>query len=574
MRLLPGDASCMPKFKSEGRSQSNKTIAVKTVLVCTLLLVVGALQGTAQQAQGVAIRGRVVNSDGTVVEDASVRLQEEGAASSRMAKTDAAGAFAFADLGTGAYLLAAVKAATRSREKSVVATTAGQTLKVDLVLESEGASATGAAAADKAAARVQAMQFADEPNFTVAGVTDWTAAGGHGSDSSLRTSEALTRETLTLKPNGTGQGATKAGDEGKAAAETESQLRTALANSPGSFDANHRLGKFYLEGGKYNAATPLLQAAYRINPKNFDNEYDLALACRKAGDLQTARAHLRNLLAERNTGDLHRLAGEIDEESGDPLSAVHEFELAARLDPSEQNYFQWGSELLFHRAVLQARVVFEEGAKAYPKSSRMLTALGGTLFASALYDEAAQRLCDASDLNPANPEPYLFMGKIEIAAPNPLACVEQKLARFAQLQPQNSLANYFYGMAIWKEHEGSPSPETLAEVEARLTRAVTLDPKCADAYLQLGNLRASQHDYAKAAWFYTHAIEADPQLSDAHYRLGVAYDRMGERAKAKQEFELHDAIKKQQAGAVEQKRREVKQFVVVAPAAAEQTKAH
>ena len=44
------------------------------------------------------------------------------------------------------------------------------------------------------------MEFADKPNFTVAGVTDWTAVGGHGSDATLRTSEALARETTTLKP--------------------------------------------------------------------------------------------------------------------------------------------------------------------------------------------------------------------------------------------------------------------------------------------------------------------------------------------------------------------------------------
>ena len=64
--------------------------------------------------------------------------------------------------------------------------------------------------------------------------------------------------------------------------------------------------------------------------------------------------------------------------------------------------------------------MFTVGAKAYPKSARMLTALGAALFAGAFYDEAALRLCDASDLNPANPEPYMFMGKIEMAAPNPL----------------------------------------------------------------------------------------------------------------------------------------------------------
>ena len=39
------------------------------------------------------------------------------------------------------------------------------------------------------------MEFADKPDFTIAGVTDWTAVGGHGSDSTLRTSEDLARET-------------------------------------------------------------------------------------------------------------------------------------------------------------------------------------------------------------------------------------------------------------------------------------------------------------------------------------------------------------------------------------------
>ena len=37
------------------------------------------------------------------------------------------------------------------------------------------------------------IEFADDPNFAVAGVTDWTAVGGHGSDAVLRTSEDLTQ---------------------------------------------------------------------------------------------------------------------------------------------------------------------------------------------------------------------------------------------------------------------------------------------------------------------------------------------------------------------------------------------
>ena len=124
------------------------------------------------------------------------------------------------------------------------------------------------------------MEFADKPNFTVAGVTDWTAVGGHGSDATLRTSEALARETLTLKPDGSGR-------------------TTTMDRSVPQHDA-----------------------------------------------------------------DLHRQLGELDEKMGDPLAAVHEDEQAVRLDPSEQNYFAWGSELLLHRAVWQAAEVFRNGSKA------------------------------------------------------------------------------------------------------------------------------------------------------------------------------------------------------------------
>jgi hypothetical protein len=51
-------------------------------------------------------------------------------------------------------------------------------------------------------------------------------------------------------------------------------------------------------------------------------------------------------------------------------------------------------------------------------------------------------------------------------------------------------------------------------------------------------------------------------LAEAHYRLGVAYDRIGELAKAKREFQLHDELKQQQAAEVERERRAVKQFLV------------
>jgi Tfp pilus assembly protein PilF len=253
----------------------------------------------------------------------------------------------------------------------------------------------------------------------------------------------------------------------------------------------------------------------------------------------------------------------VDEKLGDPLGAVRAFERAVKEDPSQENYFAWGTELLQHRAIWQAKDVFEAGVKAHPHSVRLLTALGTALFSAALYDDAAQALCDASDLDTKDVEPYLFMGKVEIASPNPLPCIETKLERFEQQEPTNALANYYYAMAYWKQHGKSSDAETVGRVETLLTRAVKDDPKCSSAYLQLGVIEASQSNFQKASEFYRKAIDADSQSTEAHFRLGVAYDRLGEKDKAAEEFKLHDDLQKQTAAAVDRQRREVKQFLVL-----------
>jgi tetratricopeptide (TPR) repeat protein len=117
-------------------------------------------------------------------------------------------------------------------------------------------------------------------------------------------------------------------------------------------------------------------------------------------------------------------------------------------------------------------------------------------------------------------------------------------------------------MAIWKRQQ-TLDEKAFTQVKTLLAKAVAIDPKCGDAYLQLGILSSSQHNFEQAIGFYNQAIEVEPQLGEAHYRLGVAYDRIGSPEKAKQEFQLHDEIEKLQAAAVERQRREVKQFLVV-----------
>lgn len=529
-----------------------------------------AQQNTAQLPDGVNVAGTIHRSSGSVVSGAQVQLDVENSSATFHTTSDTEGRFAFSGLRPGTYKLSAVKDGVSSRTVELSASATGESLHSELIFDDSRMSSSNRPSTSPGAQ----MEFSDQPNFTIAGVTDWTAAGGHGSDSILRTSESLTRETVALEPEEKrnvrpDSAAANAGPLG-----AENDLRAAVDRSPDSSEANHRLGEYYLDNGKYRDSIPFFEKARQVAKDNYDNSYQLAIAYERAGDYTKASALVEALKAKGENGDLHRLAAEIDEKTGNLMAAAEEYERAVRTDPSERNYFEWGSELLLHRAIWQAREVFEAGAKEFPNSARMQTALGTALFAGALYDDAALRFCKASDLDPQNTEPYIFMGKIEIASPSPLICVEQKLEKFAGQEPGNALASYFYAMAIWKRHTHGLDDPSFARVKSLLSKAVTLDPKCSDALLQLGNLDSSRGDYKTAINLYAQAIEANPQLNEAHYRLGVAYDRVGDRARARQEFQLHETLEKEQAAEVERQRREIKQFVVTAPLSETSPKNH
>ena len=496
------------------------------------------------------VSGQVVDAAGHSVSGATVRWQCQGGSDALQTITDASGYFTFHGADAGPCTVLAEASGARSDAVITVSPSQGAAQPIRLVLHS-----LAAGPAPQTDAATKTMAFSDQPNFTVAGVTDWTAVGGHGSDATLRTSEDMARATLAL--NARSSEADLPVHEGEAA--LEATLRSALAADPQSYRANKSLGEYYLQTSRFQQAFAPLQTASSLSHGEAVVEYDLALTCQGLQDLKEARLHLQRALAQKDVAQYERLAGALDEELGEPFSAVKHMERAASLGGSEQDYFAWGSELLLHRAVWQAAEIFERGAWIYPKSTRMRTGWGTALFAAARYDEAAQRLCEASDLQPADTEPYLFLGKIDGASPTALPCVQERLSRFLQLQPANATANYIYAMALLRR-EGETSR---ARVNAFLLKAIALDPAYSAAYLQLGIAASARRQYPEAIAFYKQAIAADTLQAEAHYRLAVAYDHTGEPDKAKEQRDLHEAMERSRANAVEEERRQVKQFLVV-----------
>ncbi len=251
----------------------------------------------------------------------------------------------------------------------------------------------------------------------------------------------------------------------------------------------------------------------------------------------------------------------LQEKQIDPLQAVHEYQRAAETNPSESNYFAWGAELLVHHAVEPAIEVFAKGHRLFPDSSRLLVGLGVAWYTRGSYDQAALRLCEASDQNPGDPNPYLFLGKIQSVETTQSQGLVERLQRFARLQPENPQANYYYAISLWKQRKGPDDTKTVAEVESLLNKCVRLDPKFAPAYLQLGILSFDSKKFPQAISDYKKAIEANPKSEEAHYRLSQAFRRTGDQLKAQQELEIYNQLSKQSAEEVERQRQEVQQFV-------------
>ncbi|HEX4231377.1 MAG TPA: carboxypeptidase regulatory-like domain-containing protein [Bryobacteraceae bacterium] len=396
-----------------------------------------ALIGVNALAQTADVEGIVRDATRQPVVGATVSLKSAAGEPAATALTAKDGSYHFGGLRDGLYTITAKKIGYREASASVTLKLQS-TAKLDLALSSE-----------------QAPDFFDQPTFTVAGVSDPGQAGGHGSDSILRSTEKLAEATAAL------------------------------------------------------SSTPTASVKAEESPER---------------TLEAARALQRE----------------------------------AESAPTEPNLFNWGADLLKHRAPLQATQVFTNGHRLFPESVRMLLGLGAGYYALGSFDKAARSFFQAADLNPADPDSYLFLGRVQDMNTTEEQGIVDRLARFARLQPENALANYYYALCLWRQ---KPDAKTATAVQPLLEKAIRLDPTLGVASLELGIVLAGANDLPDAIASYRKAIKADPDLAQAHYRLGQAYKRAGQAEEARQQFALYSEASKKSAEQAERERAEILEFV-------------
>jgi tetratricopeptide (TPR) repeat protein len=135
--------------------------------------------------------GTVCDSANRPVENATVSLESDDHAHKFTVQSDSDGRYRFEAVPAGSYELRAIKSGYGVTKNGPFVLHKAGSKSVELRFLAQEGATTGTG--DSAA-----VNFSDEIHFNVAGVSDPSNLGGHGSDTVLRTKETLAKETASL----------------------------------------------------------------------------------------------------------------------------------------------------------------------------------------------------------------------------------------------------------------------------------------------------------------------------------------------------------------------------------------
>lgn len=342
--------------------------------------------------------------------------------------------------------------------------------------------------------------------------------------------------------------------------EAEAEFQRALALDRDNPELNHNLGEFYIAAGKVAKAIPYLRASQQRNPV-YGNGYDLALAEVKSGLWDDAQADIQDLLKKEQTGELHSLLGEVLENKHEYLEAAREFQQAALMDPSESNIFAWGAELLRHQTLNPAVRVFGDGVARFPKSWRLQVGLGVSNYLLGHNKEAVDALCAAIDLDAKDPRPYFFLARVHSIPREQAAEVTARFKRYVKYAPRDPKARFYYAMSLLGTDGEDANGADKQQIKELLQEAIRLDPRYAEAHLQLGILYAAESQDRAALAEFQRAVALDPKLSVARYRLGQMLFRLGHDEAGRKQIAAWKQINSAQQDDVARQQKQILKFL-------------
>lgn len=446
----------------------------------------------------------------------------------------------------GTYVIPAVKYGTYDltvrcsgfeSTKAEIVTVASATVVIDLNLKqsSEGNVTSGTRGA------TQRDAAKNPPSFAPAGISG--SINGSGYSSAASSEEASHVMDLVVGFKGSHSRTLTPADE-RADCDRERGLYKAVTSNSNSFEANHKLGEFYLQHGDTFTSIRYLRAASQLQPENIENSRDLAAAYLNTGKYVTAISLLQHLLQKNDTDSgLHLLLAKAYASTNMYPKAITEYKLTASLDAGEETLFECGIGLIDMGFSDEAKKMFASAVVKHPGSASLWLGLGIAEYLLQQKPDAIQSLLRAVDIDPEYLPPYSFLADLSGTSSETDTRIANSLTHLIALHPDHADAHYDYALALWKRYKRTPNAQATAEIEAQLKIAIAQDSQDADAHYLLGVIYADMGDYAHAADEFSQSVELNPDNAESHYRLALAYRSMKEAGLADREFQIFEAMR-------------------------------
>lgn len=316
---------------------------------------------------------------------------------------------------------------------------------------------------------------------------------------------------------------------------------TANSDMPQQAELAGRLGMLALAYEQNALADQALAWARQAQPGDYRWCYLQAESARAAGDLDAARADLREALhlapdyapARWQLAEMLLQVQQYDQ-ARDLLGPVASDEPAALLGLR-------GRLALARKDFAEAARSLRAALKLEPGASRLQYPLGLALRGLGQEQAAREALGRRGDGSPAINDPLMDevrelasgarvlvvrAGQAALSGDYPAAILLYREALVQADEPQTRL-----NLAISLARAGQP-----AEAEIEYRKVIAADPSRAEAFFALGTLLASQGKDAQAIPAYQQAVNLHPQDVDAHFNMANALRRLEHYREAEQAY--------------------------------------
>jgi tetratricopeptide (TPR) repeat protein len=195
----------------------------------------------------------------------------------------------------------------------------------------------------------------------------------------------------------------------------------ALAGDPSNARAYTVRGRVWIEKQEYTKAAEALARSLQLNPayeSDVETLYSLGMCLLQTKDpndkAKVTAVFERMVRAEGDSGSLHVLFGRAYRDADDMPAAIREFERAIALDTRtpHAHYFLGLARLAVNewRATPEVRSEFAKELEYYPKDYLANYLMGFLASGDRDYAVSDRYLKIAAAVNPAGPEPWLYMG--------------------------------------------------------------------------------------------------------------------------------------------------------------------